>query len=402
MIHEWNHAAYGVGYHEHVQTLTESQKAFPYLLDDWIKQPRNMKVIVAGGPGTGKSYTVISCLDHVDIVQLRMAPTARVAQKMNGFTIHSAMKLAWGPKSQLQKLEKELIEEQDKEVCLKKSAVLMNEFNCPYQPDIVVIDEVGMIAFWLLEWIFEYFFTRPNPILFIVMGDPNQLRPVKSLHNVFTAGVEAETKFIHLRESKRFEKEYGEVIKQLSKYVDDKDETGMFTFLCGHYPVVDNIDTTILKKCTRALAYLKSSVESYNDFYLKHLISGPKYRLWRKNERVGNNHVDVKEGCLIFLIQNGVSTATNGTPLKFTRYNQETDAIECENVLNGDVVVIKRNLYGDFPITVGFAGTIHKFQGDTMDDTAIAINFNGSRDLNLVYTALSRVRSMSQIVAIQL
>ncbi|GFU98723.1 uncharacterized protein TNCV_298951 [Trichonephila clavipes] len=65
-------------------------------------------------------------------------------------------------------------------------------------------------------------------------------------------------------------------------------------------------------------------------------------------------------------------------------------------------VKVQRNFKGEFPIVVGFAGTIHKFQGDTMDDDAIAMNFNGSRDLNLVYTALSRVKCMDQIVAIQL
>ncbi|GFQ84187.1 uncharacterized protein TNCT_265251 [Trichonephila clavata] len=89
-------------------------------------------------------------------------------------------------------------------------------------------------------------------------------------------------------------------------------------------------------------------------------------------------------------------------PLLFENYNAEQDCIECMDPVKKVMTQVQRYLKGEFPIVVGFAGTIHKFQGDTMDDDAIAMNFNGSRDLNLVYTALSRVKSMNQIVALEL
>ncbi|GFU14340.1 uncharacterized protein TNCV_3491481 [Trichonephila clavipes] len=117
---------------------------------------------------------------------------------------------------------------------------------------------------------------------------------------------------------------------------------------------------------------------------------------------MGATYVDVKVGCHVFIIQNGVSLASNGTPLLFEKYNAEQDCIECMDPVKNLSIQVQRNFKGEFPIVVGFAGTIHKFQGDTMDDDAIAMNFNGSRDLNLVYTALSRVKCMDQIVAIQL
>ncbi|GFQ87826.1 uncharacterized protein TNCT_52841 [Trichonephila clavata] len=270
-------------------------------------------------------------------------------------------------------------------------------------PDIVVVDEIGMVSFWLAHCIIQYFFRRPKPILFVAMGDPNQLRPVKTNHNVFSVSLDIPIIRIDLKESKRFSPEYESIIQQLRYYVDTNDETGLFTYICGTFPIVEHIDTTVLQKCTRALAYLKSTVEAYNNFYLKRLIQGPRIRLWtRTKEGMGTTYVDVKVGCHIFIIQNGVSLASNGTPLLFENYNAEQDCIECMDPVKKVMIQVQRNLKGEFPIVVGFAGTIHKFQGDTMDDDAIAMNFNGSRDLNLVYTALSRVKSINQIVALQL
>ncbi|GFT14680.1 uncharacterized protein NPIL_137031 [Nephila pilipes] len=203
-------------------------------------------------------------------------------------------------------------------------------------------------------------------------------------------------------ESIRFLPEYEPIIKQLRYYVDTNNETGLFTYICGQFPVVEQIDTTILQKCTRALAYLKSTVEAYNNFYSKRLIKDPRIRLWTKSENgdMGTTYVDVKVGYHVFIIENGVSLATNGTPLWFKKYNAQLDCIECKDPVKDTLVEVHRNSRGEFPIVVGLAGTIHKFQGDTMDDEAI--NFNGSRDLNSVYTALSRVKSMNQIVAIEL
>lgn len=356
-------------------------------------------VIVAGGPGTGKTYTVTKCLTHVQIPTLRMAPTARVASSFDGQTLHSALRLKWKPGSVLHDLEKELAEEEDEDTCITKSNVLMNEFDCISEPQVVVIDEIGMVPFWLTYWIVQYFFQFEKPILFVVMGDPNQLRPVKSLHNIFSATTRMDDKRIDLVESKRFSEPYQHVIKKLRTFVDANDVTGMMSYICEHFNVVEDINKDVLMKCTRAMAYRKSTVESYNNFYLKYLVEGPLYRLWKKNSTTSK--VEVKVGCHVFVIQNGVSSALNGTPLIFDGYEEDKDCLRCKDAC-GVVVRVHRNMYGEFPIVVGFAGTVHKFQGDTMDDAAIAINFNGSTNLHLIYTALSRVRSNQQIVAIEL
>ncbi|GBN13117.1 hypothetical protein AVEN_257697-1 [Araneus ventricosus] len=352
MSDRWRHPSYHVGFDKHVDTLSASQQAFAYLLDEWIRHPQQMVVIVAGGPGSGKTYTVTSCLNRVSIPQLRMAPTARVAQRIGGSTIHSALRLKWSKGSVLFQLEKELEHETNPDVCIEKSAVLLSEFNCYDAPDIVVIDEIGISSFWFVHWIIQYFFGKERPMLFIVMGDPNQLRPVKASDNVFGIPLHFKIQRIDLHESKRFTADYMPIIEQLRKYVDRNDETGCLTFICNHFPIVEEITSDILKKCTRALAYLNSTVETYNNFYLKRLVKGEKIRL--KREPFDNiTYVDVKPGCFIFVTQNS-STVKNGTPLKFLRHvpDNNGDYIECKYVDNDSAVKVYRNRKGDFPIVV--------------------------------------------------
>lgn len=263
-----------------------------------------------------------------------------------------------------------------------------------------MIDEIGMVAHWFVYWIIKYFFQNENPVLFIMMGDPNQLRPVKSDHNVFSVDMQLDMKRIDLLESARFTPSYSAVIQQLRIFVDSYDISSMMSYICTHFPVVSNIDNNILRKCTRAMAYKTATVDTYNEFYLKNLVKGNRLRLLNKYNK--NSFVEVKEGCKAFVTQNGVSDALNGTPVIFIKYDREKDELECKDPAKQSMVCITRNVRGDFPIAVGFAATIHKFQGDTMDDTAIAINFNDSVNLNLIYTALSRVKSMDQIVAIEM
>ncbi|GBM54941.1 hypothetical protein AVEN_77842-1 [Araneus ventricosus] len=104
MSDRWKHHFYHIGFDKHVTTLSSSQRAFPYLLDEWIKHPQEMVVIVAGGPLSGKTYSITSCLNRVSVSQLRMAPTARVVQRIGGSTIHSALTLDWSKGSILSKL----------------------------------------------------------------------------------------------------------------------------------------------------------------------------------------------------------------------------------------------------------------------------------------------------------
>lgn len=380
------------------------------MLLDWAEHPRQMLLLVSGGPGTGKTYAVRGLVDTFRVDVLRMAYTARIAQNIGGGTIHSCLKLNYFPGSVLKRLEGQL-STLDIEEGIRESEILKKEFNCSQYPLVIMVDEIAMIPYFLMYWIIRFFFDRTEqPLLVIGLGDGHQLLPVGSTHNLF--GMQClesqfETHRIEFTQSKRFSPTYGPVVERLRQFVDASDETGMFTYLCATYPVKQDIQKDVLKICTRVLAFRNATVDNYNAYYIEKMIPGKKMRFCRYDsitkEIFREECVYLKPECEIFVTQNGFSEVMNGTLLIFKKYCPKRDILECRKSESGQqVVCVRRNRTGSFPITVGFASTVHKFQGQTIDDEAIAINFDGSQDLNLVYTALSRVRSMEQIKAVKL
>lgn len=125
---------------KHCLTLTPSQHKFASLVQNCLKDPRKMLVMISGGPGTGKTYTVSNLSECIHVKQLRMAFTARTAHAIKGRTVHSTVKLDWGPGSILKRLLKELEEEQDVQVCIEKSRLILDEFSCDVDPFIIIVD----------------------------------------------------------------------------------------------------------------------------------------------------------------------------------------------------------------------------------------------------------------------
>lgn len=382
-----------VGLRKHYLTLTKCQRSFVGLVVDWIKRPRKLLVVVSGGPGTGKSYVVKNTLDCIKTIQLRMSFTARSAVAIGGRTIHSTLGLK--PND----LEISLENETDLLKCIEQTREIVSLFRCNVYPYVVVTEEASMIEGWLMFWLIDYFMNRTDlPLFFITMGDPHQLAPIKSIHNLFSISF-SETKYeickIHLTESKRFEPKYGKLINILRKFVDENDETGMFDFVRKYFPVVEYINNLLLAEADRAMACKKESVKTYNKFYLKNKVTGPEIQI--------HHNLILKPGCLVFVTKNGCSKANNGTQLIFLNYISSRDVVICKDPKTELEVKVERDFFsGNFPLELGFAGTIHKYQGETIDDLKIVINFNESRNPNLVYTALSRVRQMEQILAIEL
>lgn len=399
-------------FEKHIQTLTASQRQFVTLLQDWKRQPRRMVILVSGGPGTGKTYTVVETMNFVQHKQLRLAPTARIAEKIGGRTIHSALKIAWGAGSVSRDLEKRLHLEPDLKKLIGESSILREEMRLDDEYSSAIIDEIGMLASWFSIQVVKFLMEGTQNLLLILMGDKHQLKPVKSNENLFDIcsylQEHFETHLIELTESKRFEPAYEPVIQTLREFVDKGDQTELLSFVSNTFPVVETIEAEVLKQCDRVLAASNKAVDAYNAYYLKEMVPGKIIRLFQllKGRVNKSKYVDVKKGCLVFVTQNGCSTdVKNGTLCVFDRYDAEQDRIVCFKLIKPNQKSecrIHRNFNGMFPVAIGFAGTVHKFQGETIDDNNIAINFDGSRDLNLMYTALSRVKNIGQIRAVAL
>ncbi|GFU12438.1 uncharacterized protein TNCV_4244141 [Trichonephila clavipes] len=138
MSHSWELPVSHEGFDKHIETLTPSQQTFPVLVHQWLLNRQHAVILVAGGPGSGKTFTTTSCLDRISVPQLRTAPTARVAQRIGGQTINPVLKLGWRPGSVLNTLEKELQHKTDEVVCLEKSVVLLGKFDTVHNHPILL------------------------------------------------------------------------------------------------------------------------------------------------------------------------------------------------------------------------------------------------------------------------
>lgn len=385
-----------VGLRKHFLTLTESQRRFVNHVIQWCKKPCKTLIVVSGGPGTGKTFVVNKTLDYVKTEQLRMSYTARSAANIGGKTIHSTLGINY--KGLVRDLRNKLVSEQNLVECIKASREVLGEFTYRKYPYVIVVDEVSMVSGWLMYWILRFFMDRTTqPILFITLGDRHQLNPVECCHNLFSFRFGLEdpwaVRLVELKESKRFVPEYEKIINTLREFVDNENESGMFGFICQHFPVVEDIDGEMLKRANRGMSSTNKWVNVFNNYYINNMVKGVEIKI--------NDDLILKQGCIVMVTKNGFSSVSNGCELIFIR--KKEDRLICTDPKSKQEVEIRKDFESQqFPVTLGFAATVHKFQGETLDEAKIVIHLSGNRDLNLAYTALSRVRHMDQIVALAL
>lgn len=389
-------------FYKHVGNLTKNQKGFIDLLNSWFKSRRYDIIIISGSPGSGKTYAVIETLKYIDANILRMAYTARLAYKIGGSTIHSTMKLSFGKLSALCDIEESIneIDETDKEYvkkCLNISKNLQKYLIYSENPDIVVIDEIGMIPFWFTLELIKFFSKRP--ILIILMGDQYQLKPVKCNLNIFDMQISC-IKVLYFDDNKRFTLSYKKNIDDIKSIIEKNYSENIVTYLENNFPIIEDVTENLLKRCNRVLVYKKESVKKYNAFYVEHfpgsIIMFPT---------VINKEIDTKD-CII--LKNNINIiitknceVSNGTELIFVSYNKHNDQLVCKCPNTNHYFTITRDKYsGQFPVMLAFACTIHKYQGETINDSNILFDFDYNLDLHLIYTALSRVKSKDQILGI--
>lgn len=416
------------GFHKHVSTLTASQKEFVVLLKDWIRGGRRdfLFVILTGGPGCGKTHAVVETLRYMKLAVTKMSFTARLARRIGGNTVHSTMDFRGERGLALKELWKKLERTEDVEECLKISARLDGNMCCRNPADVVVIDEIGMLPFWLTYRIGLYFRDRypieqkrETPVVMICMGDDRQLRPVMSRLSVFHVDFgrwfEA-TKCIEMKESKRFTPEYEIVVYRLRELMEiesDPENHPLFQYVRETYPIAPCVTQEMMMRACFILAFTNESVDAYNRFYLNTILSHEKEyefpALDSSGKRVAPNDCPemrkkLRKNCTVVVTENGCGeNICNGTTLTFLDYDRMNDEAICLDEQTEKITRVRRSRYKkQIPLIPGFAVTIHKFQGATIDENGIIISFDKSKDLNLIYTALSRVRDMSQIVAVVL
>ena len=404
------------GFEKHFSTLTQSQKGFVSLLNDWYGRGEFLFVLVTGGPGCGKTHAVVETLRYLDLRVVKMSFTARLALKIGGKTVHKTMFSGKGSHAALTEVWNALEYTTDINECLQVSERLSKFIACDQPVDIVVIDEIGMLPFWLIYQICDYFRQQRNGIAIVCMGDKRQLKPVKSEVSLFYVDFNRffpDAQQIEMNESKRFTPEYEMIINQLRQLMTIKpnEETThpLFVYISKTLPVVDCITQEMLQRARFVLAFKNDTVNDCNDFYLDKIVGNEKeyvFPILGKKRFLKDNEppMRLRKNCRAMVTQNNCGEGVcNGTSVQFLEYDRLKDVAVCRKLDSGQIVRLRRSVYnGKIPLVPGFAITIHKFQGETIDDDNIVMCFDKSTDLNLIYTALSRVRDANQILAVVL
>lgn len=393
------------GFNKHFESLTREQKQFVILLNEWFQKKSTRIILITGAPGTGKTYSVINTLDYISCNTLKAAPTKKISQSIGGQTLHSLLRIPFGPNTTMEKLLEELekIEEDDinkfTAICYEKTKNLHEEFYDRLDfrnVEIVVIDEVGMIPFWFLWQIIVNFEKYKRDILFVLMGDENQLQPIKCKYNIFNINFnKLPVTMLRLTENKRFDTEYNRIIKQIKQICDENNYYKLRSYLLSIFPVRSEATPDILDNCEVVLAYKNITVQKYNEYFIDKLqgnyITLPKII---RNKIVMEDPIILKPHCKIVIMTN--CELSNGTFGTFIDYDADNDMIIV--LVNEKNFHIRRHC-GQFPIRLAYAVTVHKYQGETINGN-IVIDFDGSDDLHLIYTAISRVKCRKQILGI--
>lgn len=403
------------GFDKHFQKLIGRQTRFVYLLDKCFKDETNCVICVSGCAGAGKTFTVVETCRYVNAPVLKLAPTNALASQIGGLTLHAGLELRWHVGSNLNTITESIKEMEYDPDYIEKSLNLseqirLHELSCTWSPKIVIVDEVGMIPFWLIYQIVRYFFDNFSPVIVVLMGDRYQLRPVNCKLNIFNVELPA----ISIRHcdlsdiNKRFDPSYKVIMDTITALIQSGEGKGegiaavnfqpVYDYVKRTYPQIEYMTETDLRKAKKILAYTNATVSRYNRQYLS-LESASNVHLAQVREGVMYKDVKITVRPRCEVITTRPTVVPKGTRLTFVSYDPNEDALECLDDDEKRVVVQRHKQTGMFPIELAFATTVHKYQGSTIDEDVI-MDFDYNDDVYFMYTALSRVRSLSQVIGI--
>ncbi|XP_057755827.1 uncharacterized protein LOC130975007 [Arachis stenosperma] len=384
---------------------TEEQKS----LLSAIEQGKS--VFITGSAGTGKTMLVIEVIKrlkkmHTPSKVFITASTGVAAVALKGQTLHSFGGIRGPFYHDPEKLFESILAD-------KRAVRRWQKANA------LVVDECSMVDGELFDGL-EYVARMVRGvdemwggIQMVVVGDFCQLPPIpndssKPVKYAFEARCWDES--FHLQ-------------KELTKVFRQSDPQFIELLQRMRKGEIISLDLSLLEKCYSErvcdssvvkLFPLKKKVMEVNDNMLKSLqkdvtvypaVDSGK-DTWKKllNQGIAPDQLELCEGSRVMLIKNldvrkglvNGATGTvvgfdNGLPIvKFDSGKVLTIKPAEWSIKEGDEVVAKR---WQIPLTLAWSQTIHKCQGMTLEN--VSINFSGSFGVGMVYTALSRVKTLA-------
>lgn len=363
---------------------------------DAIEMARLFRVmILTGGPGTGKTTTLLGILNEAKengwIVRL-CAPTGKAAQRMKESTGEDAQTihrlLSFHPDDGFRKNRQE-----------------------PLECDLVVVDEASMIDITLMRHLCD---AIPYGGRLVIVGDADQLQsvgPGNVLRDLIDSGAipTARLTQIHRQQAgSNIVRNAHLVINGDMPVVDNMAGSDFFIKTWkkdnGRVPltendVIDQIISMVSERLPKAYpdmevqvlcprrSDLATSSDKLNPL-LQGIINpyGKKMRIGKQEYRLGDRVMQIKNDYDI-----GRFNGDTGT---ITEVDNETLTVK---FIDGETIYDKSKLHN---LQLCYATTIHKSQGSEYDIVVIPMLENASIMLqrNLLYTAITRAKKICIIV----
>lgn len=383
-----------------------------------VKTKATHFLFLTGGAGTGKSTLIKIIMEEAKNAVLT-ATTGIAGMNIGGQTLHSLFRL--GAKLMLR-------EDLDKHKCPNQALFEAMEY--------LIIDEISMLRADMLDavdYLLKKWRKSNEPfggVMVIGSGDLLQLPPVvgkveseiyfmmyaspwffyaKALANVDSEFVELKTIYRQRDEA------FMNALNRIRENNDHRDSVALINrtcfrdidpnfqpdlVLCARNDRADQINKECLNKIPSPMKVYRGEITG---------TINPKAKLPSPME------LELKVGCRVMITKN-IENAVNGQLGTVKNLEADVIAVELDTGMVIDVVQAEweqtrygvnpatkeivaqesADSYKQFPLTLGYAVSIHKSQGLTLDSVLIDLG-DGAFASGMTYTALSRCRSLHGI-----
>ncbi len=383
---------------------------------DWQREAAQIAIthsfsIITGGPGTGKTTTVVKILALLQelaeqpLLIALAAPTGKAAMRLQEAINNSKNNLPCS--DEVLELIPETVNTLHRLLGARPPSVYFHyRAECPLPHDLVVVDEASMVDLALMSKLLDA--LKPGARL-ILLGDKDQLASVESgvvLADLTKALPECT---LELKKSYRFNQD----IKQLADAVNHQNAAQAWNILqydqenvsCLNIDLIAFIESKQMDylKLIKSAAPFQKIYQSFNNF-----------QALCSNRYGTNGTVAINTQVEQHLLASGNIDKTGewyaGRPIMITQnnaamhlYNGDIGICLFDPELDGKLMVffpgidghIKKFLPTRLPhCETVFAMTIHKSQGSEFDEILIALppTMNPVLSKELLYTAITRAR----------